>query len=187
MRRTTVAVGKLSPRALELDPNPRCAEGLPVVAASPRAMPARPKPAAVPLTLGQSSTFSLSLLPWSMRPWQSARARCLWADGLPGSHGPSEERVNEQDVEVWLTSRRPAALRNLPARGHFVRPRRRSAGQPCRGPGQDGSLARGPGRDGSLGRDPGQHASAGGAAAGLCLEQALESTRGARRWRPPAS
>ena len=176
MRRTTVAVGKLSPRALELDPNRRCAEGLPVVAAS-RAMPARPKLAAVPLTLGQSSTFSLSLLPWSTRPWQSARARCLWADGLPGSHGPSEERVNEQDVAVWLTSRRPAALRNLPARGHFVRPRQRWAGQPCRGPG----------RDGSLGRDPGQHASAGGAAAGLCLEQALESTHGAWRWRPPAS
>jgi hypothetical protein len=176
-----------SPRAPGLDPSPRRAEGLPVIAASPSAMASGGKPTAVPLPLGQPSPPSLSLLSWSMRPWQSTRVRCLRADGLPGSHGPSEERINEQDVELWLTSRRRAALRNLPARGHFVRPRRRSAGQSCRGSGQDGSLARGPGRDGSLGRNPGQQASAGGAAAGLCLEHALGAMRGARPWRPPAS
>ena len=67
------------------------------------------------LTLGQSSTFSLSLLPWSMRPWQSARARCLWADGLPGSHGPSEERVDEQDVD-GLVNVSPPGSPSKPAR-----------------------------------------------------------------------
>jgi CheY-like chemotaxis protein len=55
------------------------------------------------------------------------------------------------------------------------------------GLGQDGSLARGPGQDGSLSRNPGQHAGTGGAAAGLCLGQAVGSARGAQRWRPPAS
>jgi hypothetical protein len=175
-----------SPRPPRLDPSRRRAEGLPVIAAS-RAIVSGLNAAAVPLTIGQPSIFSLSLLPWSMRRWQSARARWLWAGGLPGSHGPFESRVNEQKIEVWLTSRRPAALRSLPARGHFVPARRRPAGRPCRGLGQDGSLARGPGQEGSRARNPGQHVGTGGAAAGLCLKQAVESTSGAQWWRPPAS
>jgi hypothetical protein len=164
-------------RAPGLDPSPRRAEGFSVIAAPPRPMRARAKPTAVPLTLGQPSIFSLSLLPWSMRPWQSARARCLRADGLPGSHGPSEERVNGQKVGFQLTSRRRTALRNLPAPGPFVRARRRSAGQTCRDRGQDGSR----------GRNVGQSGNRTAAEAGDGLGRPIGSTRGARRWRPPAS
>jgi hypothetical protein len=177
----------VSPGTPGLDPSLRRSDGLPVIAASPPATPAGRKLVAGPFTFVQPSTPSVSLLLWSMRPWQSARARLSWADGFPGSHGPPEKRVNEQNIDAWLTPRRPAALRNLAARGRLVRPRRRSAGQPCRGLGQDGSLARGRRRAGSPGRDPRQHASAGGAKAEVGLGQVVESTRGAPRWRPPAS
>jgi hypothetical protein len=189
---TSLRVPKLDPRlqrpegfsvittslcALGLDPSPPRAEGLSVIAASPRPMPARAKPAAVALTLNQPPIFSLSLLPWSMQPWQSPRARRSRADRLPGSHGPFERRVNEQKVDFRLTSRRRAALRNLPAPGHFVRAPGRSAGQTCRDPGQDGSPGHNVGRSGNRTE----------AAAGHGLGRPVGSTRGARRWRPPAS
>jgi hypothetical protein len=209
MKRTSVAVCMLSPCAPELDQSPRRTEGLPILIVSPRtpgldpslrrakglpviaappgAVPAGRKLVAGPFTFGQPSTPSVSLLLWSMRPWQSARARFLWADGFPGSHGPPEKGVNEQNIEFWLTSRRTAALRNLAARGRLGRPRRCSPGQPCRGSGQDRSLARGARRAGSLGRDPGRDDSLSAAKAGVGLGQVVESTRGAPRWRPPAS
>ncbi len=145
-----IAVSRHTPA---LAPSPQCAQGFPVIAASPRIRDSWGKLPAVSLTLGQPSLPSLTLLSWSMRPGQSARARLLRADGLSGSHGPSENGVDEQNIAIWLTSLRVAALPGLAARGRFGRPPRGLAGQSRHGPEQDGSVHRGRRRDSRLGRD----------------------------------
>jgi hypothetical protein len=40
---------------------------------------------------------------WSMRPWESVRPR-LRRQGVPRSHGPAEETLNDQEVKLRLTA-----------------------------------------------------------------------------------
>jgi hypothetical protein len=181
MRRMPVAVRIPRPGAIRFNPGIRQSKGLPIGAASPRAVAARRKPTAVPLTFGQRPSSNVTLPVWSMRPWESVPVYWL-ARRFPGSHGPSEDGVKERKVDFRLTARGRGGCRQLAARGHSDRSRRRWAGQACPDPGQhgnpgrdlrqnagrghdfeqDGSPGGVPGRGGSSRRYPGQDRSAGG-------------------------
>jgi hypothetical protein len=68
----------------------------------------RSHPTPCPLTSRQRSSVNLSFRPWSMRPWESARAAAT-GHGFARSHGPHEQRVNGGAANFRLTLRTAAA------------------------------------------------------------------------------
>jgi hypothetical protein len=55
------------------------------------------------LTFHQPGAPTLSGVRWSMGSWASARPRRRRRQGVPWSHGPAEETVNHQEVNLRLT------------------------------------------------------------------------------------
>ena len=78
---------------------------------------AAPCPGLSGLTFRQPSAASMLQPYWSMRSCESVRPGPGRRRGLPRSHGPSEERIYEQEVNGRLTSPRAAALIEKPDAG----------------------------------------------------------------------
>jgi hypothetical protein len=152
MRRRRLAVRSRLAGALEFSPSIRQFEGFPIGVESSRAVAARGGRSAVLSTFGQRLSPSVPRSLWSMRSWESVALARL-ARGLPGSHGPSEMGAKERKVDARLTARRPAGCRNVASCGSAGTSRPRSAGQPCRGPDQQGSTCRAAGQGGRPSND----------------------------------